>query len=79
MDKVRANAKYVYRPVFFDVLNPPFDVTEGEIVRVVNLPGCPKANTMRMCHVETQQEDGTWKFSGMVCTASLHKIGKEAA
>jgi len=64
--KVKAGKTYVYEPVLFDVLNPPFGVEPGDIVKVVNLPGCPRANTMGMCHVE---KDG--EFAGMVCTNSL--------
>jgi len=44
------------------------DLTEGEEVRVVNLPGCPKANTMNHCHV--QRLDGSW--GGLVHCNSLH-------
>jgi hypothetical protein len=53
----------------FDLLNPPFDVKKGDTVTVVNLPGCPRANTMGMCHVA---RDG--KFAGMVMTNSLVKV-----
>ena len=64
--RVRVNKEYRFEPVPFDVLNPPFGAAPGDVVRVVNLPGCPRANTMGMCHVE---KDG--KFAGMVCTNSL--------
>ena len=69
--RVRVGSSYVYDPVLFDVANPPFGVNVGDVVTVVNLPGCPKANTMGMCHVA---KDG--KFAGMVCTNSLHKLDK---
>ena len=64
--KVRVGGRYRYEPVMFDLLNPPFDVQKGDTVTVVNLPGCPKANTMGMCHVA---KDG--EFAGMVMTNSL--------
>lgn len=64
--KVKVGKEYTFQPVMFDILNPPFDVRPGDRVTVINLPGCPKANTMGMCHVA---KDG--KFSGMVCTNSL--------
>lgn len=67
--KVRVGSKYKYEPVPFDKINPPFDVEEGDIITVVNLPGCPKANIMGMCHVA---KDG--KFAGMVMTNSLVKV-----
>lgn len=70
--RVRAGSKYVYYPAYWDVLDPPIGgIQPGEVCRVVNLPGCPRANTMGHCHVETQSEDGSWKFAGLVCTASL--------
>ena len=66
--KVRANSTYIYDPVMLDKINPPFDVTlkRGDVVTVVNLPGCPKANTMGHCHIK---KDGV--FAGLVCTNSL--------
>ena len=68
--KVRVGARYVYRPVLFDKLNPPVDLQPGEECTVVNLPGCPRANTMGMCHVNNSR--GT--FGGMVVTNSLIPI-----
>jgi hypothetical protein len=44
-------------------------LVKGDIVKVVNLYGCPKANTMGQCHVEN---NGV--FMGMVNTNSLEKI-----
>jgi len=38
-------------------------------VQVVNLRGCPKANTMGHCHVN----DADGRFAGLVCTSSLVK------
>jgi len=54
----------------FDKLSPPFGAKEGDTVKVVNLPGCPKANTMGMCHIN----DINGKFAGHVCTNSLQDI-----
>lgn len=67
MAKVRVGALYTYSPAMYDAIDPPFNVKAGDVVRVVNLPGCPKANTMGHCHVA--QLDGT--FGGLVQTASL--------
>ena len=64
--KVRVGSSYIYNPVLFDQLNPPFGVEPGDKVKVINLHGCPKANTMGMCYVE---KDG--KFAGMVMCNSL--------
>ena len=74
MDRVRVGSKYVYRPVGVDRFDPPYGVrngtlADGAIVRVVNLPGCPRKGTMGHCHVELL--DGT--FAGLVCVNSLAK------
>ena len=69
--KVRVNKTYRYNPVPFDVFNPaiPKLLVKGDVVKVVNKPGCPPANTFGMCYVE---KDG--KFAGMVCTNSLEDL-----
>jgi hypothetical protein len=72
--KVRVGSKYIYEPVPFDMCNPPFGCEKGDEVKVVNLHGCPKANTMGMCYVE---KNG--KFAGMVCTNSLKSRSKKRA
>jgi hypothetical protein len=65
--KVRAGQTFIFCPVMLDKLHPPHYVREGDTVRVVNLRGCPRANTMGHAHV--QHLDGT--FAGLVCTNSL--------
>ena len=70
--RVRAGSKYQYNPVAMDRIDPKSDLKHGEFVRVVNLPGCPKANIMGHCHVE--RTDGM--FAGLVCCNSLEKIKK---
>ena len=70
--RVRCNAVYVFNPVLWDKIMPPYGVQQGIIkpgdrVKVSNLPGCPKANTMGHCHIKTL--DG--QFAGLVCTNSL--------
>jgi hypothetical protein len=71
-NRVHPGRLYRYNPVAIDRLNPPYDINDGDIVRVINLPGCPKANAMGHPHVE--HLDGA--FGGLVCTNSLHKGGK---
>ncbi len=71
-NRVRAGAKYRFDPVPLDQINPPHGVTSGliaagDMVRVVNLSGCPKANTMGHCHIQTMAGE----FAGLVCTNSL--------
>lgn len=56
--KVRVNSKYKFQPVPYDRINPPinsglYNINSGDIVKVVNINGCPKANTMGMCYIET--------------------------
>jgi hypothetical protein len=65
--KVRVGQTYYYVPVLIDRIHPPYNVSEGDCVRVRNYPGCPKAGTMGHCHVE--QMDG--EFGGLVCCNSL--------
>lgn len=50
--KVRVNSKYAYHANLLDRVDSRTDLTDGEVVRVVNLHGCPKANTMGHCYVE---------------------------
>jgi hypothetical protein len=66
--RVKVGSLYVYRPVLLDLIDSPYNIEAGDVVRVVNLPGCPKANTMGHCHV-VHAESG--EFAGLVCTNSL--------
>ena len=70
MKKVRANAVYIYNPAGADLWDARTDLKEGDHVRVVNLPGCPRANTMGHAHV--QRLDGS--FAGLVLTSSLDSV-----
>lgn len=79
MKRVRVGQLYTYHPVGWGILdsniilistNAP-NIVAGEIVKVVNLPRCPKANTMGHCHVQTRTETGEWQFAGLVMCASL--------
>lgn len=72
MKKVRVNSVYRYEPVPMDRISPHLHgrVEKGDQVRVVNMPGCPKANVMGQCYI--QNMDG--KFIGMVCTNSLEQV-----
>ena len=71
--RVRVNSLYVYDPVLPDrMANLP--INKGDIVRVVNLHGCPKANTMGQCYVA---DPDTNHFLGMVCCNSLEPITED--
>lgn len=63
--KVRAGSTYRFEAVLID---RQFSHLNGTLVKVVNLPGAPKANTMGHCHVEDPQ---TGAFIGLVSTRSL--------
>jgi len=70
--KVRLGQKYKYFPVPLDILSPtaPGVLKSGDVVKVIQLPGAPRPNTMNHAHVE--KEDGT--FAGLVHTNSLQKL-----
>jgi len=70
MKRVRANSIYTYNPCMLDVIDGRTSLNAGDRVRVVNLYGCPPANTMGHAYVA---DPWTGKFIGLVCTASLHK------
>lgn len=69
--RVRVGSNYIFEPVMMDITNPaiPGALKKGDLVKVVNLPNCPPANTMGFCYVN---KNG--KFAGMVCTNSLIPI-----
>lgn len=67
---VKAGKSYIFQPVGMDLWDSRAQVESGTIVRVVNLPGCPKAGTMGHCHIETEQG----KFAGLVLCNSLQDI-----
>lgn len=68
--KVRAGSLYTYMPVPLDLCHVCSTAKAGETVRVVNKPGCPRANTMGHAHIES--EDGH-RFLGLVHTNSLRR------
>lgn len=72
MERVRVNTKYRFNPNVFDQLIPTSTLTakSGDIVKVINLPMAPKANTMGQCYIE----DAQGEFAGMVSVHSLDKI-----
>jgi len=65
---VKPNHVYIYSPNLLDQIDGRTDLKDGEEVRVINLLGAPKCNTMHHAHV--QRLDGT--FAGLVHTNSLH-------
>jgi hypothetical protein len=67
--RVTAGRSYICYPNLLDRIEGRTQLVPGDIVRVVNLPGCPKANTMGHAHVA---QDG--QFIGMVHVNSLHPL-----
>lgn len=67
--KVRANSVYVYHPTLMDRYDAKTTLQSGDVVRVKNMHGCPRANTMGHCHVVNAE---TGQFIGLVCCNSLH-------
>jgi hypothetical protein len=69
--KVKAGSTYVFHPTGYDVfLTQHYDAVDGQLVKVVKLPGAPPPNTMGQAHVADAK---TGEFLGMVSTASLSK------
>jgi hypothetical protein len=75
--KVRVNSLYEYDPNMRDLAMPCAgnSLVHGQVVRVINLPMAPKANTMGQCYVASPE---TGKFICMVSTSSLVQMTPEA-
>lgn len=70
--RVKVNSLYRYSANGWDTFRPCKGNTLrlGDIVRVINLPSAPKANTMGQCYVG----DLNGKFICMVSTNSLQSL-----
>jgi hypothetical protein len=64
--KVKVGKEYTFEPVMMDVCDPKTSLKSGDKVTVVNLRGCPPANTMGHCHVNFKGQ-----FAGLVHCNSL--------
>lgn len=73
MARVRVNSKYVFNPVPLDCFDSRHTAKVGQVVRVVNLHGAPKANTMGHCYINSLQG----YFLGLVSTNSLVRPPKD--
>lgn len=73
--KVRVGSRYVYNPSLWDSFRPCKGNTlkPGQIVKVINLPSAPPANTMGQCYVA---DPATGRFICMVSTSSLSPVKK---
>ena len=70
MNKVRVGNYYLYRPVGMDIWDARTNLKAGTRVKVINMRGCPPANTMGHCYVE----DMRGEFQGLVLCNSLVKL-----
>jgi hypothetical protein len=70
--RVRVGSLYKYQPCLLDVVDARTSLQHGDIVRVVNLHGCPRANIIwghcHVCHPRTGQ------FIGLVACCSLARL-----
>lgn len=72
--RVRVNSLYRYNPCLLDQIAPCGrlgTLVKGQVVRVINLPSAPPANTMGQCYVA---DPATGKFLCMVSTSSLEPV-----
>ena len=67
--RVRVGSKYRYERAGYDLFDSKAaEIAPGSVVKVINLPGAPPANTMGHCYVA---DPVTGDFLGMVDTLSL--------
>jgi hypothetical protein len=71
-NRVHVNSLYVYHANLLDRCDGRTNLKNGELVKVVNMHGCPKANTMGHCYVVRKDDVDT--FVGLVHCNSLHTI-----
>lgn len=69
--KVRVGTEYIFYPNLLDRIDGIPSLTPGLVVKVVNLHGAPKANTMGHCYIADRV---TGVFIGMVSTNSLYSM-----
>jgi hypothetical protein len=75
MRRVTVGKVYQFVPAGWDVMMPQhYSAHRGQMVRVVNLPGAPRANTMGQCHIA---DSSTGEFLGMVSIHSLNSTRED--
>lgn len=81
MNRVTANAVYYFDPCMMDKIHG--NSTElfklGDKVRVINLPGCPKANTMGQCYIiaADAKKDSRGNYKAPFAMVSVQSLEKE--
>lgn len=75
--RVHVNGLYLYNPNGWDAFRPcqSNNLKIGQLVRVINLPMAPKANTMGQCYVAHPK---TKQFICMLSTGSLMPLPDES-
>jgi hypothetical protein len=73
MGRVRVGSLYVYVPVMLDIIDGRTELENGDVVKVINMPGCTLANTMGHCYVNVVKSRylAPGQFAGLVCCNSL--------
>lgn len=72
MARLRVGVWYRFEAVGMDIYRPAHQgLKDGQRVQVVNLRGCPPANTMGHCYVNGE----AGQFMGMVLCNSLQTKG----
>ena len=76
--KVKVNKVYKWNPCAWDTVltdNPAIlNLKQNELVRVVNLYGCPPANARGNCYIAPVNPVSKGEFYGMVSTNSLEPL-----
>jgi hypothetical protein len=67
--RVRPGSRYFYFPNMLDRIDGRTELKAGDEVKVINMPGCPKAGTMGHTFVG---DPDTGQFIGLVHVNSLH-------
>lgn len=70
--RVRVGSKYRFVRAGWDIFDGKFALDNGTVVKVINLPGAPPANTMGHAYIA---DPVSGEFIGMVSTASLVPVG----
>jgi hypothetical protein len=75
--RVRVGSRYRFERAGWDLFDGRFELANGTVVKVINLPGAPPANAMGHCYIGDKDSG---EFIGMVSTNSLVPVkGRSSA
>ena len=78
MAKVRVGSTYIFTAVGLDILYPTdYTPGNGQLVKVVNQPGCPPANTMGQCYVADMDGKFLCMVSGRMSRPAVVGVTQE--